>query len=296
MSAVALTSPNDSRLGFALGALGVVTFSLTLPMTRLAVAALDASFVAFARMSIAGVIAGIVLLATQARRPQGDQWRRLAIASVGIVFGFPLLSSHAMRTLPSSHGAVVNGLLPFATALLAAALYGDRQGRRFWLWATLGSAVVIGFALREGNAQLAAGDLWMLGAVVLAALGYVVGARLAGEMGGIRVILWALVIGLPVSAPITMWLAATTPMSASTPAWIGLAYVTLMSQLVGFFAWYNGLALGGIARVGQVQLLQVFFTIAFAAAFFGEHVDPSTWFAAAATVACILLGRTGASR
>ncbi len=133
----------------------------------------------------------------------------------------------------------------------------------------------------------------MLGAVVLAALGYVIGGRLAGVMGGVEVILWALVIALPVSAPVAAWLAYTTPLGASALAWGGVAYVTLVSQLIGFFAWYNGLALGGIARVGQVQLLQVFFTIVFAAAFFGETVDAITWLAAAAVVISIAIGRSG---
>jgi drug/metabolite transporter (DMT)-like permease len=283
----------DVRLGFALGTLGVLAFSLTLPMTRLAVAQLDAAFVAFARMSIAGVISAGWLLATRAPLPHGDQWWHLAGASFGVVFGFPLLSSFAMRTVDSSHGAVVNGLMPFATALFAAWLHGDRQGRRFWAWAVIGSAIVVAFALRAGNLSLSAGDVWMLGAVVTGSLGYVVGARLSAKIGGIRVILWALVIGLPVSLPFAVWLAAVHPPQADAPAWMGLAYVTLVSQLVAFFAWYNGLSLGGIARVGQIQLLQVFFTIAFAAAVFGERVEPVTWLAAVAVVACIVLGRSG---
>lgn len=293
MSALAASSPRHARAGFLLGLLGVLAFSLTLPMTRLAVAELDATFVAFGRMSIAGLIAAAWLLAMRARRPARAQWRLLAWAAAGIVLGFPLLSSIAMRSMPASHGAIVNGLLPFFTALFAAWLYRDRQGVRFWVCAGIGSAVVIAFALREGDAALTGGDVWMLGAVALGALGYVVGARLATVMGGVDVILWALVIALPVTAPIAAWLALTTPLAASALAWGGLAYVTLVSQLLGFFAWYNGLALGGIARVGQVQLLQVFFTIVFAAAFFGETVDAVTWLAAAAVVISIAVGRSG---
>jgi len=293
VSALAAASSRHARAGFLLGLLGVLAFSLTLPMTRVAVAELDASFVAFGRMSIAGLVAAAWLLVRNARIPARPQWSPLAWASLGIVFGFPLLSSLAMRSMPASHGAIVNGLLPFCTALFAAWLYRDRQGLRFWVCAAIGSAVVIAFALREGNATLTAGDLWMLGAVVLAALGYVIGGRLAGVMGGVEVILWALVIALPVSAPVAAWLAYTTPLGASALAWCGFAYVTLVSQLIGFFAWYNGLALGGIARVGQVQLLQVFFTIVFAAAFFGETVDAITWLAAAAVVISIAIGRSG---
>ncbi len=296
MSAVATPTANPARAGLLLGLLGVLAFSLTLPMTRMAVAELDASFVAFGRMAIAGLVAVAWLSGTRARVPPRQRWAPLAWAALGIVFGFPLLSSLAMRSMPASHGAIVNGLLPFATALLAALLYRDRQGARFWICAAIGSAIVIAFALREGNARLTAGDLWMLGAVVLGALGYVVGGRLSAAIGGIQVILWALAIALPVSAPIALWLAFTTPLAASAHAWGGFLYVALVSQLIGLFAWYNGLARGGIARVGQVQLLQVFFTIAFAALFFGERVEPVTWLAAAAVVASIAIGRSGSRR
>lgn len=296
MSAIATATVRGERAGLALGLLGVLAFSLTLPMTRVAVAELDASFVAFGRMAIAGIVAVAWLLATRARLPRRAQWAPLAWASLGIVFGFPLLSSLALRTMPAAHGAIVNGLLPFTTALFAAVLYRDRQGARFWICAALGSAIVIAFALRAGDARLSTGDLWMLGAVAAGALGYVIGGRLAAAMGGIDVILWALAIALPLSAPVAAWLALTTPLAASAPAWSGFVYVALVSQLVGFFAWYNGLALGGIARVGQLQLLQVFFTIAFAAALFGEAVDPVTWLAAAAVVACIAAGRSRTRR
>ncbi len=296
MTAVVTASPPNARAGLLLGLLGVLAFSLTLPMTRVAVAELDASFVAFGRMAIAGLVAAAWLLVTRARVPARALWAPLAWAALGIVFGFPLLSSLALRSMPASHGAIVNGLLPFTTALFAAWLYRDRQGARFWICAAIGSAIVIAFALREGNARLTAGDLWMLGAVVLGALGYVIGGRIAASIGGIGVILWALALALPISLPIALWLALTTPLAASVPAWGGFLYVALVSQLIGFFAWYNGLALGGIARVGQMQLLQVFFTIMFAATLFGERVAPVTWLAAAAVVVCIAIGRSGPKR
>jgi drug/metabolite transporter (DMT)-like permease len=285
------------RLGLLLGLLGVLAFSLTLPMTRRAVAELDATFLAFGRMAGAGLIAAAWLLATRARLPSRAQWLALAWASFGIVIGFPLLSSYAMRTIPASHGAIVNGLLPFFTAVFAAVLHRDRQSARFWVFAAIGSALVIAFALQRHDGSLdiglSAGDLWMFGAVLLASMGYVVGARLAASIGGINVILWALVIALPVSVPVAIGFALRTPLAASGVAWGAFAYVTLISQLVGFFAWYNGLALGGIARVGQLQLLQVFFTLAFAALLFGEAVPASTWLFALGVVMTIWIGRSG---
>src|SRR5262249_6314466 len=158
--------------------------------------------------------------------------------------------------------------------------FGERQTVRFWICAAIGSALVIAFALRDGGAAgslLSYGNVAMLGAVFAGAIGYVAGARLTARIGGVAAILWALVLALPVTLPIPRALAWTSPPHAGVAAWGAFAYVTVISQLVGFFAWYNGLALGGIARVGQVQLLQAFFTIGFAALLFGERVSTITW-------------------
>jgi drug/metabolite transporter (DMT)-like permease len=279
------------RLGLLLGLVGVLAFSLTLPMTRLAVAELDAWFVGFGRMALAGLLGGAWLWLAGAPRPDREQLRWLAGCVVGVVIGFPLCSSLAMRTLPASHGAVVNGLLPFATALLAALWLGERHRARFWTCAAIGSAIVVAFALRHGLA-VGHGHLWMLAAVLIGAVGYVAGGRLSRTMGGVNTILWSLVLALPLTLPIAAALALATPLQASGAAWGAFGYITLISQIAGFFAWYNGLALGGIARVGQVQLLQAFFTIAAAAWLFGEQVEPLTWLAAAAVVATIAVGRS----
>jgi drug/metabolite transporter (DMT)-like permease len=293
-SAAAISRPPAAareRLGLMLGLVGVLAFSLTLPMTRLAVAEFDAWFVGFGRMALAGLASGAWLWLAGAPRPSREQLPWLAGCIAGVVIAFPLFSSLAMRTLPASHGAVINGLLPFATALLAALWLGERHRARFWLCAAVGSAIVVAFALRHGVA-VGHGHLWMLAAVLIGAVGYVAGGRLSRTMGGVNTILWSLVLALPLTLPMAAWLALATPLQAGAAAWGGLAYITLISQIAGFFAWYNGLALGGIARVGQVQLLQAFFTIGAAAWLFGEQVEPLTWLAAAAVVATIAFGRT----
>ena len=287
----ARAAASRERLGLLLGLIGVLAFSLTLPMTRLAVGQLDAWFVAFGRMALAGLVSAAWLWLARAPRPDAGQLPWLAGCVVGVVIAFPLCSSLAMRTLPASHGAVINGLLPFATALLAALWLGERHRARFWTCAAIGSAIVVAFALRHGVA-VGYGHLWMLAAVLIGAVGYVAGGRLSRTMGGVNTILWSLVLALPLTLPVAAWLALSTPMQASSAAWGGFAYITIVSQIAGFFAWYNGLALGGIARVGQVQLLQAFFTIAAAAWLFGEQVEPLTWLAAAAVVATIAVGRT----
>jgi drug/metabolite transporter (DMT)-like permease len=277
--------------GFALGLLGVLAFSLTLPMTRMAVAALDPAFVAFGRMAGAGVLACIVLRATDARFVERAQIGLLVVAAVGVVLGFPLLSSFAMKTLPSSRGAVIVGIIPFATAFTASLWFGERHGLRFWTCAALGTALVVAFAARGGSGGIRAGDVWLLLSVLLGAVGYAAGGRLAASIGGVNTILWALAIALPLTLPVCIWLMATTPMVTDPRAWSGFAYVTLVSQLAGFFAWYNGLALGGVGAVSQVQLLHVFFTLGFAAALFDEHVGNDVWACAFAVAATILMGR-----
>lgn len=298
-TAAAARAPHDARewTGFALGLAGVLAFSLTLPMTRRAVVELDPWFLAFGRMALAGLIAAAWLLLTRAPRPARGDLPLLAASVLGIVIGFPLLSSLAMAHIPANHGAIINGALPFATAALAAWAFRERHPARFWVCAALGSALVIGFAWstgRGGGSASALGQLAMLLAVLAGAVGYVAGGRLAMRLGGMHTILWALVLALPVTLPLAAGSVALDPPQAGLVAWSAFAYVTLVSQILGFFAWYGGLARGGIARVGQVQLLQVFFTIGFAALLFGEPVDPRTWLVAAAVVATIALGRRAA--
>jgi drug/metabolite transporter (DMT)-like permease len=293
---------SPETLGLLLGLLGVLAFSLTLPMTRYAVGELDPWFLAFGRMAIAGILAAAWLAATGAARPARGDIGLLAWSALGIVIGFPLLSSLALRHIPANHGAIIVGLLPFATSLLAALVFKERQPARFWICAAIGSALVITFALRGGDDRTAGtlmsfGNLAMLAAVFAGAVGYVAGARLTARLGGVAAILWALVFALPLTLPAALALTWANPPHASLAAWSAFAYVTLVSQVIGFFAWYNGLALGGIARVGQVQLLQAFFTIGFAALLFGEHVSTLTWLFAIGVVATIALGRSsGANR
>jgi drug/metabolite transporter (DMT)-like permease len=292
-------SAHAARRGFVLALAGVLAFSLTLPMTRTAVRELDPWFVAFGRMAVAGLVGALWLLLSRARRPSRADLPLLTWASLGIVVGFPLLTSIAMQTIPANHGAIINGALPFATAVLAAWAFGERHARRFWLCALIGSLLVVAFALRDGlsargTVALSAGDLAMFAAVLAGAVGYVAGGRVAARIGGVATILWVLVLALPLTLPVALLAAWHEPPRAGVLAWGAFAYITLISQIVGFFAWYNGLALAGpngIGRVGQVQLLQVFFTVGFAWLLFGEAVHPTTWLFALGVVVTIALGR-----
>jgi drug/metabolite transporter (DMT)-like permease len=293
--AISASSGNESR-GMWLGLIGVAIFSLTLPFTRIAVAELNPGFIAFGRAVVAGLCALAMLAWMKAPRPNAQQLRALVITALGVVVGFPLFSSIAMRYVPAAHGAVVVGLLPLATALFGALRFGERPSAGFWLAALAGSGIVIAFALREGGGSFQAADFALFAAVAAAAMGYAEGGRLAQSMGGQQVIAWALAISLPLTAPVSLWLGWEYGVSASPSSWLAFAYVSLFSMFIGFFFWYKGLALGGIARVGQVQLLQPFMSILAAAVIAGEALNASNLLFALAVIAVVAVGRRMAVR
>ncbi|AXE99071.1 MULTISPECIES: DMT family transporter [Paraburkholderia] len=284
--------------GMLLGLIGVVIFSLTLPMTRIVVAEFSPLLNGLGRALAAAVPAAVLLAVRREKLPTWPQLKNLAVVSLGVIVAFPVFSAWAMKTVPASHGAVVNGLQPLCVAIYAAWLSHERPSKAFWTSAIVGSAIVIAFALQAGGGALQSGDLLMLVAVGIGALGYAEGARLARQIGGWQVICWALVVSAPFLLVPVAWLGweqhVTHPGPVALKTWLAFGYVTVFSQFIGFFAWYAGLAMGGTARVGQVQLLQIFFTMAFSALFFGENVAPITWIFAAAVIATVMLGRKAA--
>ncbi|MDY7561707.1 DMT family transporter [Pseudomonas sp. CCC3.2] len=277
--------------GMALGLIGVIIFSLTLPMTRIVVQEVNPLLNGLGRALLAAIPAALLLLIRREHWPTWAQVKGLCLVSLGVIIGFPVLSAWAMKTLPASHGALVNGLQPLIVAIYAAWLSHERPSKAFWACAALGSALVLSYALISGAGSIQAGDLWMLAAIAVGGLGYAEGGRLAKEMGGWQVICWALVLSAPLLAGPVIYLALQHQGPISTGTWWAFAYVTIFSQFIGFFAWYAGLAKGGISRVSQVQLLQIFFTIAFSALFFGEHIEPITWLFAAGVIGTVMLGR-----
>lgn len=274
--------------GLLLGALGVLAFSFSLPATRLAVADLDPLFVAFGRAVVAGVLAIAVLLATRAPRPTRAQAKTLALVALGVIAGFPALTSLALQDLPASHGSVVVGMLPASTAVAAVLFAHERPSRAFWLASAAGLLAVVAFALSQGGGELHLGDLELLGAMVLCAIGYAQGGRLSRELGGARTICWALVLSLPVTVAITAATLAAHGAHGGTTAWLGFSYVSLVSMFLGFFAWYAGLARGGVAKIGQVQLAQPVLGLLWAGLILGETINATTLLAAVAVLVCVV--------
>jgi drug/metabolite transporter (DMT)-like permease len=283
--------------GLWLGLLGVVIFALTLPMTRLAVGTAEAPqmsgvFIALGRAVVAAVLSVAFLVATRAPWPRRADWWPLAVTSGGVVFGFPLLTSIAMRQVEAVHASVIVGVLPLATAIVGAWLHRQRPSAGFWACAAMGSALVVAFALlRSGAGGLAIrpADALLLAAMGCAAIGYGYGGRLSQHMRAEHVICWALVMALPLTLPGSLMARPVAALPAS--AWWGFAYVAVFSMWLGFFAWYRGLALGGTVRVSQVQLLQPFFSMLFAVPLLGERLDALTVGFALAVIATVFIGK-----
>lgn len=273
--------------GWINGFIGVLIFSGSLPATRAAVADFDPVFLTVARAAIAGTLALVLLVLFREKRPKGADLVSLAVVALGVVVGFPLLTALALKHVTSAHSIVFIGLLPLATAIFGVLRGGERPRPAFWLFSCLGSALVAGFALMQGGSTSPVGDLLMLAAIVVCGLGYAEGARLSRTLGGWQVISWALVLSLPVMAALAILTMPQSFADAARPAWLGLAYVSVFSMLVGFIFWYRGLAQGGIAAVGQLQLLQPFFGLVLAATLLGEAVSWSMVAVTAAVILCV---------
>ncbi|MDH7796282.1 MULTISPECIES: DMT family transporter [unclassified Beijerinckia] len=269
------------------GFLGMLIFSGSLPATRVAVADFDPVFLTVARAALAGMMAlGLLLLFREKRPARGDLVSLLVVA-LGVVVGFPLLTALALRHVTSAHSVVFVGLLPLTTAIFGVLRGGERPRPVFWLFSGLGSALVAGFAVSQGLTAAPLGDALMLAAIVVCGLGYAEGARLSRTLGGWQVISWALVLSLPIMVVLATLTWPHSFAHVGEPAWLGLAYVSLFSMLIGFVFWYRGLALGGIAAVGQLQLLQPFFGLALAATLLHEAVSPLMLVVTVAVVACV---------
>jgi drug/metabolite transporter (DMT)-like permease len=281
-----LSSP---RVGLWWGLLGVASFSFTVPFTRVAVGGLSPLLIGSGRAVVAALLAAAALALTKQRLPVGVQWARLVVVAGGIVVGFPLLTSYALTTAPASHGAVVIALLPAATAVTAAVRGKECPPRSFWVTAAVGALAAVGFASLQsggGFGQLHSSDLLLLGAVVAAAVGYAEGGLLSRELGSWQTVSWALVL----SAPLMIVLAAVSVIqerpSATPVEWASFAYLAVVSMFLGFFAWYRGLAIGPMAQVSQVQLIQPVLSIIWAALLLREELTWPTVLGGVAVIAC----------
>jgi drug/metabolite transporter (DMT)-like permease len=283
--------------GYAWGLLGVVIFALTMPMTRLAVGdaaapQLPPAFVTAGRAGLAGLLSLAYLFVASGGRlalPPRALWPLLAVSALGTVVGFPLGLAMALRDVPAMHASVVTGVIPLGTAVVAAIALRQRASAGFWLCAAAGCALVVAFAFIAGGGRLVAADAWLALAVVSTAFGYVAGARVSMHLPPEQTICWVLTLSLPLTLPAMAWTWPSQPATAA--AWAGFGYVTLFSMWLGFFAWYRGLAQGGVLRVSQTQLAQPFLALLAAVPILGERLEPLTMGFALAVVAVVFIGK-----
>lgn len=278
--------------GWLNGLIGVIIFAGSMPATRIAVTGFNPEFLTGIRAVIAGVLGLICLIALHQTKPNKSQTHSLIIVAVGVVIGFPLFTALALQSISSARALVFVGLLPLSTAIFSVLRTGERPNLKFWLFAILGSSFVIGFMLLHGQDQiLAIGDLYMLASIILCGLGYAEGGKLSRELGGWQVICWALVIALPFMILFSLYSLPENFDQVTSSSFMGLLYVSTFSMLIGFFFWYKGLALGGIAKVGQIQLVQPFIGLILSAFLLGEHVSLSMILVSCAVVLCVALAK-----
>lgn len=277
--------------GWLNGLIGVLIFSGSLPATRIAVLDIDPFFLTFVRASIAGVLAIILVYSFREKCPLASQFVSLIIVSLGVIIGFPLLTAIALQHVTSAHSIVFLGLLPLTTAIFGVLRGGERPGMAFWIFSVLGSLLVVGFAMSQRSVASSAGDLLMFAAVLACGLGYAEGAKLTRILGGWQVISWALILSLPFMLIASFVTMPATFSGIGLPAWIGLGYVSLFSMLIGFIFWYKGLATGGIAIVGQLQLLQPFLGLSLSAMLLNEAVSPLMVLVTFGVILCVVGSR-----
>ncbi len=282
---------SGSVSGWLNGLLGVIIFSGSLPATKLAIIDINPFFLTFLRASIAGILAAILIFGFRQQRPHKSQMLSLIVVSLGVVVGFPLLTAMALQHVTSAHSIVFLGLLPLTTAIFGVLRGGEQPQSAFWIFSVIGSALVIGFALSQGTSISTVGDLLMLSAIIACGLGYAEGARLTRVLGGWQVISWALIISLPFMLIASLLTMPESFKSIGNTAWFSLCYVSLFSMLIGFIFWYKGLAIGGIASVGQLQLLQPFFGLGLSAMILHETVSPVMVLITLGVILCVIGSR-----
>ncbi|QNT77824.1 DMT family transporter [Entomobacter blattae] len=291
-----ISTLSNENLGLLLGTIAVIAFSLTLPITRYLTYFLNTWEIGLGRTFLAAIGAVIILFIKPQPLPNKKQWGQLAITASGIAFGFPLLTALGMKTVPASHGGIVLGSLPLATALIGCLLSKERPSIAFWSVAFIGFGIVCIFSIYSNGGlsdiSFYTGDFALIGAVIMAGLGYAQGGILARSLGGWQVICWTLIVSLPLLIPITI-IAVNWNDFAKMPLqpWLAFCFLALVNSLIGFFFWYKSLAIGGIARVSQIQLLQPFFTWLFAVVFLGEMFSMVTLFFTVLTMLIVMLSK-----
>ena len=286
-------TPNHHATAVIYGLIGIIVFGFTLPVTRIAIESLDIIFVGLGRAVLAAILAGLILFFYKQPIPAKSHWLAIVITSLGVVVGFPLFATIAMKYGTASHGGVILAILPLCTSIASVFINNERPSLGFWICSIIGSITVIIFALTEADGfdQLYLTDLLLLLAIISASIGYAQGGQLSKTLGGWQVICWALVFGAPFLIPFIIIFSGPTLPQGDILSWTSFIYLALFSQLFGFFAWNKGLAMGGISKISQLQLLQPFVTLIASWLLIGEQLSLKHFIFASLVVSIVALGR-----
>ncbi len=282
---------NKETKGMLIGFIGILVFSLTLPISKITVVSFNPYFIAFGRASLAGLVALTYLSFKQVPLPSKADLVKCAVIALGVVFGFPIFTTVAMKEGSSSHGAVILGMMPLATTVIGVIRFRERPSLGFWLVSILGAALVMIYALLKGAGTFTYIDGLLVLGGICACVGYVEGGELSRKMNPRTVISWALVISLPVNIVATYFTFSWAYWDAGAIAWASFVYLSLFPMYLGFFFWYEGLAIGGIARVSQVQLIQPFCTLLASSFFLGDHITLMNMLFAFLVVSTVILSK-----
>ena len=282
---------NKETKGMLIGFIGILIFSLTLPVSKIAVLSFDPYFIAFGRATLAGLVALAYLLYKKECVPSKSDFMKFVVISLGVVFGFPIFTTVAMTEGSSSHGAVILGMMPLASTVIGVIRFKERPSLGFWLVSFLGAALVVAYALLKNAGSFTYIDGILVLGGICACIGYVEGGELSRKMNPRSVISWALVISLPINIVMSYFTFEMQYLHAGSVAWIILIYLSLFPMFIGFFFWYEGLAIGGIARVSQVQLIQPFCTLLVASILLGDTLTIMNLVFACLVVSTVILGK-----
>jgi drug/metabolite transporter (DMT)-like permease len=282
---------NQESKGMLIGFVGILIFSLTLPITKIAVQSFSPYFIAFGRAALAGMVAAIYLIATRSQLPSRSAFIKLVVIALGVVFGFPVFTTVAMTQGASSHGAVILGLLPLATTVIGVIRFQERPSLGFWVVSLIGAGLVMTYALIQGSGRFSYFDGLVAIGGLFACMGYVEGGHLSKKMNPVAVISWALVISLPINLAFASYFVRAEYFEAGQTAWVSFLYLSFFSMYAGFFFWYRGLAMGGNARVSQVLLLQPFCTLVASSILLTDPLTSINVVFAALVVLTVIIGK-----
>ncbi len=282
---------NKETKGMLIGFIGILIFSLTLPVTKIAVLSFNPYFIAFGRATLAGLVALAYLLYKKERIPSKSDFMKFVVISLGVVFGFPIFTTIAMIEGSSSHGAVILGMMPLATTVIGVIRFKERPSLGFWLVSFLGAALVVVYAMLKSLGSFTYIDGLLVAGGICACIGYVEGGELSRKINPRVVISWVLVISLPITIVMSYFTFNVQYIDAGSMAWLILIYLSLFPMFIGFFFWYEGLAVGGIARVSQVQLIQPFCTLLAASVLLGDSLTMMNLVFACLVVSTVILGK-----